>query len=344
MLPLKQVFVYEFVSGGGCYSTLGQILPEGSLLAEGEAMLAAVVADLLQLPQISVHLLRDSRLPELQLPGCVVHWVGTSEEERSEFVALASSAAGSVLIAPEIGGALLQRVEWAAGAGGTLWGPDARLVSLAADKQRLADYLAAAELPVPAGRPIAVGESLPVDFPYPAVLKPRDGAGSQNLRRIDAWSADGPRLTVPGRLEVFCLGLPASVAVLCGPAGTIPLPACAQTLSDDGHFTYLGGYLPLPPRLAKRAEQWALRVVSALPAPRGYIGIDLVLGADPHGNDDAIIEINPRLTTSYLGLRAACEGNLMGHWLDVLAGRPVALCLREGAVQFDAVSGARKRS
>jgi predicted ATP-grasp superfamily ATP-dependent carboligase len=344
MLPLKRIFVYEFVSGGGCYSTLGQIMPEGSLLAEGEAMLAAAAADLLRLPQTGVHFLRDARLPELHLPGCVVHRIGTAEEERSEFFALAGSAAGSVVIAPEIGGALLERVEWAVQAGANLWGPGARLVSLASDKQRLADHLAAAGLPVPAGRPMAPGESLPMNFAYPAVLKPRDGAGSQNVQRIDAWSMDGPRLAVPGRLEVFCPGLPASIGVLCGPAGSIPLPPCAQILSDDGRFAYLGGYLPLPPTLAKRAEQWGLRVISALPAPRGYIGIDLVLGADPHGNDDVIIEINPRLTTSYLGLRAACEGNLMGHWLDVLSERPVVLCLREGAVQFDAISGARKRS
>jgi predicted ATP-grasp superfamily ATP-dependent carboligase len=50
--------------------------------------------------------------------------------------------------------------------------------------------------------------------------------------------------------------------------------------------------------------------VATLPTPLGYLGVDLVLGDDPSGADDRVIEINPRLTTSYVGLRAAALCNL----------------------------------
>jgi predicted ATP-grasp superfamily ATP-dependent carboligase len=46
------------------------------------------------------------------------------------------------------------------------------------------------------------------------------------------------------------------------------------------------------------------------------VGVDLVLGRDPRGSEDVVIEVNPRLTTSYVGLRAAARSNLAeAMWL-----------------------------
>src|SRR5205823_6483532 len=130
--------------------------------------------------------------------------------------------------------------------------------------------------------------------------------GSQGVRLIqnaaEMWAnGDGPAL----RFEEYVPGLSASVAVLCGPAGNHALPACEQRLTDDGRFTYLGGRVHLAPPLDARARRLALAAVAALPEPRGYLGVDLVLGAAVNGNGDRVIEVNPRLTTSYVGLRAA---------------------------------------
>jgi predicted ATP-grasp superfamily ATP-dependent carboligase len=64
--------------------------------------------------------------------------------------------------------------------------------------------------------------------------------------------------------------------------------------------------------------------------------VDLVLGADPAGRDDHVIEVNPRLTTSYLGLRRALEANLAGAMLRLATGQPWAWSGRPSAVQFTA--------
>ena len=302
MTPTQDVFVYEFVTGGGCYSMPGGLQPAGSMLAEGWAMLQAVAADLLRIPETAVHVIRDRRLPAQELPGICVHPVGTAVDERKVFSALSRRAAGTVVIAPETGGALLDRVRWVDEAGGNSWGPGEDLVAVATDKQQLAERLAAHDVPVPVGRSLEPGEALPKDFRYPAVLKPRDGAGSQDIWRIAAWTADAPRLTTVGRLEEFCPGLAASVALLAGPGQLVPLPPCAETLSTNGCFTYLGGYLPLPEHLAQRAQSLALRAARTLPQPRGYFGVDLVLGEKADGSQDFVIEVNPRVTTSYIGL------------------------------------------
>ena len=144
------------------------------------------------------------------------------------------------------------------------------------------------------------------------------------------------KVRFPARLERFCPGTPASVALLCGPRQRVFLPPCHQRLSEDGEFRYLGGDCPLTPHLAERARSLALRAVATLPEPRGYLGVDLVLGEHSDGSDDVVIEINPRLTTSYVGLRRLAEQNLAATMLDVLNGKEVSLSFKAGKVQFEA--------
>src|SRR4029079_326018 len=114
------------------------------------------------------------------------------------------------------------------------------------------------------------------------------------------------------RLESYVPGLAASVALLCAPVGRIRLALCKQRISEDGRLRYLGGELPLSAGLAERARTLANRAVAAMPAAIGYVGVDLVLGREPDGSADAVIEINPRLTTSYVGLRTAATMNMAG--------------------------------
>src|SRR5262249_45038295 len=95
---------------------------------------------------------------------------------------------------------------------------------------------------------------------------------------------------------------------------------------------YRGGRLPLLPEFARRAEAIARQALAGIPGLCGYIGVDLVLGDD--GRDWAI-EINPRLTTSYLGLRVLAKTNLAAAILHIAAGEaapPLEWC--DGPVEF----------
>jgi tyramine---L-glutamate ligase len=333
-----RIFVYEFVTGGGWYCH-GAQSPPPSLLSEGGAMLRSLVADFASISGVLVDVVRDVRYRDLHLAECTSHLVGSATDEKQTFARLASSADWTVVIAPEFRGYLQARCQVVEQGGGKLLGPSSRLVTLTSDKQATAEHLAAHGVRVPRGVPLAPGEALPADFPYPAVLKPRDGAGSQGIRQINQQEADRTNGVAPGRLEAFCEGTPASVAALCGEGQVVTLMPCRQLLTGDGRLAYLGGALPMAPRLAERATRLAERALGTLSDPVGYMGVDLVLGDDPSGDDDTVIEINPRMTTSYVGLRALAEGNLAEAMIAVAEGREVELCWHSGSIQFEA-SGA----
>lgn len=318
-----RIFAYEFITGGGMWST-GEALPDGSLLREGAAMLRALTIDLVTMAETEVVAAWDARLPSPP-SGCEICEVASAAEERAAIERFASASDGVIIIAPEIGGALLERVRWVEAAGGWLLSPGSEFVELAADKHATCRRLASAGVRTPHGVWLRPGDSFPLDFPYPAVLKPRHGAGSQDLLLVRDPTNIGALTALakaesPQRLEAFMPGLAASVAVLCGPAGQVILPACRQRLSDDGTFRYLGGRLPLPAPLDRRAAEHAKSVLDAFPPAIGYVGIDLVLGGAEDGSRDAVIEVNPRLTTSYVGLRKSLGVNLAELMVQLAAG------------------------
>jgi hypothetical protein len=80
----------------------------------------------------------------------------------------------------------------------------------------------------------------------------------------------------------------------------------------------------------------ALRSLDAMPhPPHGYVGVDLILGNDPAGGADRVLEINPRLTTSYVGLRAAAKTNLAEAMLAVCRGECIVPEFDARGLQFD---------
>ncbi|MBO0700209.1 MAG: ATP-grasp domain-containing protein, partial [Zavarzinella sp.] len=138
----------------------------------------------------------------------------------------------------------------------------------------------------------------------------------------------------PGPLiaQQYIPGMAASVAFLAGPSGMVPLAPCEQLLSDDGRFQYRGGRLPIRPDLAERAIRVATAAVACVPGLLGYAGVDVVLGDD--GRDWAI-ETNPRITTSYVGLRALAKFNLAAAMLAAVRGeRLPEVGWRDGRIEF----------
>lgn len=313
-----RIFLHEYL----CHEIPADQLPESSLRAEGWAMLSAVREDLSRIPGIEVFSL--------------------SHFDEPAFRAAARSADYTLVIAPEFDDVLLTRCRWIEEAGGRSLGPSPDAVQLAGDKLALARHLRERGVPTPDSRPGSY-DQVPPEFPYPVVWKPRFGAGSTAsflVRNLDDWTsgmaqARAEAWTGESLVQPFVPGMPVSVAFLTGPHQQLPLPAAAQQLSADGRFHYRGGRLPLSAEWNARATRLALRALKQVSGWRGYVGVDLVLGEAADGSQDWVIEINPRLTTSYVGLRALATTNLADALLRIAIGELVPPpSWRKGSVQF----------
>jgi len=333
-----KIFLYEYTCSGG-FSSDPHALP---LCNEGWAMLSALAKDFGRIPGVETITLLDQNCPR-QLSGSIRR-LSPEEQEQIVFQNLASAADYTLIVAPEFDDLLHTRYRWAQDAGGRVLGSSPEALRLAGDKLALGALLRSQGIPTPES--VLFDDHVPAGgLKFPLVLKPRQGAGSQvtylvgqgdhlsrSIRdaRSEGWRGEF-------LLQPFVPGLAASVALLVGPNACSPLLPGAQHISDDGRFRYQGGSLPLPSPLAERALQLSEKAVNCVPGLKGWVGVDLVLGEAQDGTQDFVMEINARVTTSYIGLRELAENNLDEALLQVvLEDRLPDLRWKAGMIRFSA--------
>ena len=309
----SRLFVSEYVCGGGWPE---EPLPQ-SLAREGRAMLLAFLIDSAQIPNCEVATTWDEqRCGRFALSGVQAFPAQSPDDEARLFRQLSRECDASYVIAPEIGNELARRCRIVNESGGRLLASALPDIELCSDKLLLADRLTNARIATIATRPFDHAATLP--FGFPVVVKPRYGAGSESVSLCEDAAmlhhaigpSDAPIVT-DKVVQPFLAGRPCSVAALVDSqrADCMVFPVAQQRLSRDGNFTYLGGRIdgahPAPANVVKMVRD----VCELLPGLRGYIGFDFILpDAAPH--DPVLVEINPRLTTSYLGYRRITSSNL----------------------------------
>jgi predicted ATP-grasp superfamily ATP-dependent carboligase len=315
-----RLLIYEYCCAGG-----GGL---ESLAPEGRAMLESLSADAMTGGGLEVVALVADGL-QLALPASVRVRAVTANRELETLVAASAVADAVLILAPETSGILATRVAAVRAAGATVLAPARAFIEIASDKQATIQALAAAGLPVPAGRALAIGELWPDAFIRPAIRKARDGTGGDGFVVVDRGAAPPAFARQPTRIEAFVAGMAVGVSCLCGPRGIHTLPPFRQVFTTTGsHMAYTGGD-PLPDRLmAARAEALARRAVEAVAratggseSAAGWIGVDMILGERSDGRGDRVLEINPRVTTSFVGHASGLSGGLVRAMLDVAAGR-----------------------
>jgi len=316
-----RLLVYEYVSGGGC---AGQPISP-SVLSEGFAMLRSIVSDFKSADH-EVTVLLDTRLSKLNPPIVADYTIPIFyPQEAEKFLVNAAKINDAVyVIAPETGQTLQSIVELVEYIGKVSLNCDASAIQKVADKTVLYETLKKNGLSTPNtgvlnvdGGLAEVKQIIRSKFSYPVVFKPMDGVSCFGLSivkedaqvekavaRIKAESA-GMHFIV----QEFIDGEAASVSVLCTGGKALAISLNKQNVKvavPEAVSSYEGGTVPFDHPLKQEAFRVAENVVESFPGLRGYVGVDLVLVEDK----PFVVDVNPRLTTSYVGLCRVASFNV----------------------------------
>jgi len=309
---MKSIWVYEAISGGGLPD---EGLHGADLLAQGLRMRDALVADLNLLSDYEVTVASLDGLP--RPPGrarVVGPRAGEPALDFNARQALRHDAAW--VVAPETGGLLaaLQSV-----VGAPRWiGSGAAALRVASSKSQTTACLAAA------------GIATPRAFDQPAdgchwIVKPDDGAGALDTRLFDSLEAalacqeSRNAAGATAVLERWVEGEALSLSLLCGGGRAELLSVNRQHigLGESGLLRFDGVTLNVT---GKSDPRWpalqasASRVATVIGGLRGFVGVDLVWHAE---RGPVLIEVNPRLTSAYVGLSSALRRNVAAAVLAV---------------------------
>lgn len=306
-----RILACEYVTGGGL---LDSPLPP-TLARAGDMMLASLVKDLAALSDIEVIVTRDRRLSAPDLPA-TIHDLGPDDDAWARWRDLIGSVDAVWPVAPESGGTLEALSRLAVESGCRLLGSTPEAVRLTASKRATAEHLAARNVAaLPCWPVAAIG-----DAEHGWIVKPDRGAGCEDTRRIrrrselDAWLGTVPNT---GALVVqpYVPGEAASLSMLCQDGETWLMSCNRQSVGERaGVLHYLGGTVAGLESLRGTYQPLARQIARAIPGLWGYVGVDLVNG--PEG--PVVLDVNPRLTTSYVGLGEALGVNPAGLVLGLL--------------------------
>jgi tyramine---L-glutamate ligase len=298
-----RLLICEYVTGGGF---LGKLLP-ASLAREGDMMLAALVKDVAAVRGIEIACVRDERLRAPDL-AAAVRVVRAREDPWAVWRAAIDRVDAVWPIAPETDGALNRLSELVLAADRMLIGSRPRAVAVAASKLATVECLAAHGIAVVPTVPAAA--AMHDDRPNAAngwVVKPDDGAGAEStrlFRRRDdmrRWLG-AARARDNFVVQPYVEGVAASLSVLCQNGRGCLLSCNSQKVEvENGEFRFRGGIVGGLEQRRPHLEPIAAAIAAAMPDLWGHVGIDFIDSAA----GPIVLEVNPRLTTSYVGLGRA---------------------------------------
>ncbi|MCL5876241.1 MAG: ATP-grasp domain-containing protein [Candidatus Bathyarchaeota archaeon] len=345
-----RIFVYEHVSGGG---HAGQPLPAG-VLAEGFAMLRCVVADF-RAAGHEVTVLLDERLAKVDAPTGANYTMQVlyANEPKKFLQNAAKNYDAFYVIAPETDRILEDFVKTVEGTGKTSLNCESTSIAQVADKAALIEALQKNGAATPKtlalnvhDKSSAIEQKIKDALSYPLIFKPSDGTSCSGISllksqtEIDAALAKiKTQSTNPQFLaQEFIQGTPASVSLICNGKKAAAISLNKQQVSlaqPKGESSYLGGCVPLDHPLKQAAFGLAEKVVDAFSGLRGYVGVDVVLGE----KEVFVLDVNARLTTSYVGLRQVADFNVVEAIINAaVSGKLPEKTKMRGAACFEKTS------
>tara|TARA_E500000178_G_scaffold356701_1_gene437418 strand:+ start:29840 stop:30772 length:933 start_codon:yes stop_codon:yes gene_type:complete len=297
-----KILVYESISAKSSTDYIEKNLKEGepsSLLSQGLGMRNSLISDLQEIPGIEI----------------IIGKHKTKETLREFMQRVKPLIDFAWIIAPETNGEI---IDCFCNLADKIWvGCSLEALKISSDKRKTNAILREANICVP--NEVSLNEINKCPYTN-LVRKPIDGAGSLGAFKIEkkyeffnikrAYNYHNQyRSTL---IEEWIEGIPLSVALHVKKKGVVLLRIMKQNIvvEHSGLINYYGvedwisdKYSALYCELSRLLDQ----LCEIIPGLRGYIGIDFILKKN---GSIVIIEINPRLTCSYVGLSKKLGRNM----------------------------------
>ncbi|MHA1835913.1 MAG: ATP-grasp domain-containing protein [Candidatus Odinarchaeia archaeon] len=314
--------VYEHASGGGYCS----INVKPSLFSEGYGMLNSTLQDF-QRFESDVYTTLDYRIANFTplLRVNVITILRPPQDILTLFGSIIEDMDQILLIAPEQKGILYKITKIAENKHLIILGSSSEAIKMISNKYNLQVMAKNLGLNVPESVKISFNRSIDeikeivANIGYPSVFRSLDSVGGSGVYLVkDETELERVILELKHSTEYdeflahkYINGIPASVSLISNGMAAKPISLNAQAITFDresGSLNYLGGYIPLKYRRSTSIKRQATQLIENISGLRGFIGVDLIIG-----DDDQIyfLEVNPRITTSYVGLRKIVDVNLM---------------------------------
>jgi len=315
-----KLLVYEHVSGGGFAD---ESIP-ADILSEGFGMLRTLISDF-KAAGHNVTTTLDSRIARINPPiaaDCVVP-VFSLHETQVNIHKFAESADAVYVIAPETGGVLQSFVELVEQTGAASLNCSACGIEKVSDKIAFYEFIRKLKLPLPEMMIFPVARDLKEikkvirrRLTFPMIFKPSDGVSCSGVSVVCneeqvAGAVNKIKMSSSSKhflVQELIKGVAASVSLFSTGSNAVSISLNRQDVTietPEKCSSYSGGAVPFSHPLQTEALEVAENLVKSIPDLRGYVGVDFVLTE----NEAVAIEVNPRLTTSYVGLRSVVNFN-----------------------------------
>ena len=299
---IKKIFVCEFITGGGLCA---EQLPE-SMVKEGALMRDALLQDLSHLPY-KIYTTVDARLkPPRNVEKCIV--VQPDANIWQVWEAQIKLVDAVWIIAPETDGLLQYLTQLAVRYGKRILG--CGLVSVKVTSEKLTTCLALQKAGISTIPTHTYDDWKKTDITW--LAKPNDGAGCgdtvcfDNSDELQDWFAQNGRRHTHV-IQAYQEGTPASISCVMHQGKAEVLSCNTQLVSvENKALAFKGCVVNGMKAHWQQFQTIAQKVAQAMPDLAGYVGIDVIVTS----REICVVEINPRLTTSYAGLHKATGVNL----------------------------------
>lgn len=314
----KTIFVCEFITAGGFSGE--PLVP--SLVSEGTLMRDQLCNELSQCHHGKTISMHDERLPPTTM---VSESIAVSHNFHTVFKQCLQQADVIFLIAPEFDDILYELTRQAVAAGLMVIGAGLDTVQIASDKLRTAALLKQSNIDAPLSFNINDWANSIGQFSQSQawLAKPVKGVGCegitvlQDTQAVQSWmNALKPAEKEDYFLQMFLEGDIASLSMCCH-QGKAWLLSCNQLIVKQIDNTIcldsikVNGFADAWQQFEKLAQG----IAESLPNETAYLGVDVVM--DTENKTLSVLEINPRLTSSYVGLAHATGLNVAQNLMQL---------------------------